>query len=326
MFDSVKDPRGLNSAPTEREGSTIRIVSARTGLPMETLRVWERRYGFPRPERRPGSNRRLYSSADIERLIAIQRALACGYRVGDVIGKTIPELERLPDLSIERPERPPTSSGPPPASTNLIELLACDQVSALEAEIRRAAVSLGPRRFVVELAYPFAVSVGQAWAEGKLSVRHEHLATECLITQLRQMLASYQDIAARPLVLLATLPGEPHTLALQMVALYLVVLGAKPRLIGGPTPPDEIVESARVFDADVVGLTVTPTSDLRQARRDVKTVRRKLPDEVLIWLGGAAAASLALEDESTRIVTSWDAIERTVSEWRARPPRASRLR
>jgi len=275
---------------------------------METLRAWERRYGFPKPERRAGSNRRLYSGTDIQRLVAIQRAMGGGYRVGDVIGKSMAELDSLAGEAAPTVDVDSTVLVP-----ELVDLLARDQAPELEARLRQIASSLGPRRFVCELAHPFAVAVGAAWAAGGLSVRHEHLATECLITQLRQMLASYQDIGGRPLVLLATLPGEPHTLPLQMVALYLVVVGAKPRMLGGNTPVRDIAEGALALGADVVGLTVTSTCDRAKARKDVATLRKRLPAEVQIWLGGDGAAALGYEDERTRVVTSWGAIEEQVA-------------
>lgn len=303
------------------DANTIRVVSARTGLGMETLRAWERRYGFPRPERREGSNRRLYSSADVERLVAIQRALGRGYRVGDVIGKTMPQLEELAGEPRGSQEIAPYARAP---VSDLVALLRNNQVALLEAELRRDAVSLGPRRFVTEVAHPFAVSVGRGWEDGELSVAHEHLATECLVTQLRQMLAVYQDIDARPRVLLATLPGEPHTLPLQMVAVYLVATGAKPRLLGGSTPPGEIATSAVTLEVDVVGLTVTPTSDRRQARKDVKSLRRALPKGVPIWLGGGGARDLGLEEDGVYVVTSWEAIDAAVASLRGGPPSGRR--
>ncbi len=276
---------------------------------MQTLRAWERRYGFPKPARRADSNRRLYSGDDVVRLVAIQRALAAGYRVGDVIDKSLADLREL------------ASSLPLAEATGLVdELLAAleqDDVGRVEALLRSAAGSLGHRRFVTEVAQPFAVAVGAGWAGGRFSVRHEHVATECLVTQLRQLLAGYQDVVARPLVLLATLPGEVHTLPLQMVALYLLVLGAKPRLLGGDTPAADLFDMAMALRVDAVGITVTETCNLIETRKAVAWLRKKLPARVPIWLGGAGASKLRFDDERTRVVGSWEAIERCVSLVRA---------
>jgi methanogenic corrinoid protein MtbC1 len=183
-------------------------------------------------------------------------------------------------------------------------------------------VTLGPRRFVTDIAQPLAVRVGEAWAAGKLSIRHEHAATECLVTQLRQMLAEYRDVDARPMVLLATLPSEPHTLPLQMVALYLVTLGATPRLLGGPTPARDVVEAAFSFGADVVGLTVTPTADLEVTRAELRRLLRDLPDDAVVWIGGGAASSLGLRDPRLRTVTLWSELDEAAREVRGERPAA----
>ncbi len=324
MAYSVK--AGPANTTAESDGNTIRVVSARTGLGMETLRAWERRYGFPRPERRPGSNRRLYSASDIERLVEIQRALERGYRIGDVVGKTMCQLGEL--TPVAKPGSPPLAApAQVVAVADLIELLTADRLDELEAQLRRGALGLGPRRFVTELAHPFAVSVGLGWASGRLSVRHEHVATECLITQIRLMLAGYQDLDSPPRVLLSTLPGEPHTLPLQMVALYLVSQGAKPRLLGASTPPREIAEAARRLEADVVGLTVTGTCDRKQTKRDVATLRKLLPESVALWVGGGGAVALGMNQHahSVHIVTSWDDTDAAIAAQRnaARPRRRS---
>ena len=46
---------------------SIAAVERETGLSKDTLRVWERRYGFPTPAR-DGKGERVYSSAQLERL------------------------------------------------------------------------------------------------------------------------------------------------------------------------------------------------------------------------------------------------------------------
>lgn len=305
-------------------GETIRVVSKRTGLSMEVLRAWERRFGFPKPERRPGSNRRLYSRADVERLLAIQRALKRGYRIGDVIAKSRVELEGL----VGNAQDPGAAALGPFDETSsidaqrLVRLLVRDDVTALEDDLRRCAATLGPRRFLTDIAHPFAIAVGEAWADGTLSIRHEHVATECLTTRLRPMLDAYQDMESRPQVVLATLPSEWHTLPLLMVALYLAVSGAKPRLIGGPTPVSEIVEATRMFDADIVGISVTPASERAETRRAIRTLVRSLPAGVSLWVGGGAAPELELAPDAALTLVSWQALDEALATWRRKAHRS----
>lgn len=294
-------------------GSTIRVVATRTGLSMDTLRVWERRYGFPAPKRREGSNRRLYDDADVEKLVAIARAIERGYRVGDIVDRSVEELSTLGAVD-------PAASGPGAMAdvADLIQFLERDEVIAFESELRRLGAALGARRFVMDVAHPLAVGVGAAWEEGRLAVRHEHVATECLATQLRAMLAGYQDLDVQPRVVLATLPGEPHTLVLDMVALYLAVSGAKPRLIGSSTPPSEIVDGVIAFKGDVVGISVGPTADRVVTRRQIRSVLQGLPPRVPLWIGGSGAADLAIDHEAVVVATTWSAVTDAIVAWRGR--------
>lgn len=316
MYRSDDDegrPATEGSPRSEGGGHTILVVAKRTGIAMETLRAWERRYGFPRPARKEGSNRRLYADEDIHRLLLLKRAIDSGYRIGDVVHKSLADLTALSGDVRSEPE-PPRREVPHGAISiePLLGALVRDDLPALDDGLRHAASTLGPKRFVTEVAHPFMVQVGEAWASGRIGVRHEHVASEALTTRLRHLLASYQDIEGHPVVLLATLPGEPHALALQMVGLYLAVKSARPRLVGANTPPDELAEAARRFGADVVGLSITDTTDKKEARRALKSLRKSLPARIPIWLGGDGARAVDPEGESARIVLTWDDIDRAL--------------
>jgi methylmalonyl-CoA mutase cobalamin-binding subunit len=148
-------------------------------------------------------------------------------------------------------------------------------------------------------------------------VRHEHLATECLTTQLRQMLANQAESAARPLVLLATLPDEPHTLPLQLVAVYLLAQGARPRLLGGSTPVADIAQSARALGADAVGLTITMLADRKRTRDELRALRKQLEPDFPVWLGGAGAQRVGHDLPGMHLLLSWQAIDAEVEHLRA---------
>ena len=73
---------------------SIRVTSRLTSIELDTLRMWERRYGFPKPERSEGGSR-VYSDSDVESLKLIRRALELGHRPGEVVGKPREELMKL---------------------------------------------------------------------------------------------------------------------------------------------------------------------------------------------------------------------------------------
>jgi DNA-binding transcriptional MerR regulator len=67
----------LSSGP----GLRIASVARETALPRGTLRVWERRYGFPTPGATPTANaERLYAPVQVRRLAQIKRLMDRGHR------------------------------------------------------------------------------------------------------------------------------------------------------------------------------------------------------------------------------------------------------
>jgi hypothetical protein len=79
-------PRAL---PT---GLTLKAVSRRTGIPAATLRTWQRRYGFMRPERSLGGYR-LYGEQDIDRIEQVKYLVGQGVRIGTAMEAVIRAAE-----------------------------------------------------------------------------------------------------------------------------------------------------------------------------------------------------------------------------------------
>jgi DICT domain-containing protein len=69
-----------------RADLTIGDLVARTGVGEATLRVWERRHGFPAPERLPSGHRR-YSPADAELVLQVVRERAAGLSLAAAIAR-----------------------------------------------------------------------------------------------------------------------------------------------------------------------------------------------------------------------------------------------
>jgi methanogenic corrinoid protein MtbC1 len=316
------------SAGEALAGASIRVVSNRTGIPADTLRMWERRYGFPRPARRPGGSR-IYSEDDVMRLHLVARAVTAGFRPSEVISLPPADLTKLVEASgADAPARPSGSvggrassaeqPGPAPSLGGVIDALQADDIAGVRSLLRAAAVALGPRKFVTEVAHPLAVRVGELWADGVLEVRHEHVASACLTSQLHLLLGALDDGERSPAILLATLPGEPHLLGLDMVAVYLAANLAAPHVLGADTPPAQIASAAAAFDVDAVGISISPAADRRAAIRAVKLLADTLPPRTELWLGGAGASDVAAVAPSAHVTPSWSEVDKALAGLRAR--------
>lgn len=300
----------MEAPPADAVDATfsIKVVEAKTGIPAETLRIWERRYGFPNPLRRPGGAR-LYRAEDIARLRLIERARAAGYRPGDLIPLADAELVRL----VAGTDAPTGGTGAPRIDVGpMLDDLKHDRVESLRATLRKLSVTFGPREFVTEVAQPLATAVGDAWGRGEIEVRHEHLATSLLSARLRVVLSTFEDHEAPPVVVLATLPGEAHTLGLDLVAVYLATQRATPRLLGADTPPDQIAAAAHALGAAVVGVSVPLAPDPAKVRAEIDVLARALPAHTQLWIGGAAASKVATPSAKRRIALTWPEIDRAI--------------
>lgn len=72
----------------------INVVEKETNISKYLLRMWERRYSFPRPER-DQKGERIYTSDDIEKLKLVKKLMEEGYRPSKIIDQALPELREL---------------------------------------------------------------------------------------------------------------------------------------------------------------------------------------------------------------------------------------
>ncbi len=301
------------AVPQAPQGYSIRVASRLTGVSSDTLRMWERRYGFPKPVRN-SAQVRIYTDADVERLVLISRALKAGFRSGEVIHRGAAELRALL-VSSTRTEA--ESERRMPTVESLLGRVLDDDPEGLREELRRSVALLGPKRFLTDVAAPLVDKVGDAWATRRIAVRHEHLVSEVLSSKLRLLLSAYEDQASGPTVLLATVSDEQHGLGLEMVALYLALEGARPRLLGVNMPPDQIAEAAAALSARVVGLSISEASPIPVAEAHLRRVLSGLPSGTELWVGGKQAQKLGLRDARLHQVVTWLELEHALRRLRS---------
>jgi DNA-binding transcriptional MerR regulator/methylmalonyl-CoA mutase cobalamin-binding subunit len=294
----------------DRRGYSIRVASRLTGISPDKLRIWERRYGFPTPLR-TATGLRVYSDEEVARLALIARAMEAGYRASDAIAAIPDDLKRFVAEAAEAPEVAPAA---PIDIEGVLRLLRDNQAEAVRDSLRQGVATLGPRRFLTDMAAPLVTAVGDAWHDGKIGVRHEHLMSATLSAQLRLLLSAYEQPLGGPVALLTTLPDERHGLGLEMAALYLALSGFTIRMLGVDTPIPEIVEAALGLRADVVGISISSAADPKQTATGLRALLSRLPARVELWLGGQAGGALPLDEARVRRAPTWadvDALARS---------------
>lgn len=299
--------------------STISDVERDTGLAKETLRVWERRYDFPRPER-DTFGERVYPSEQVIKLRLIKRLIDLGYRPGKVIGYSADELRTLAHKSAA--SQKPDVGRPHPELQSYFDLCKSHQMEAFRRKLTQAMLVMGLKNFVINLVAPLAALVGEAWACGQFAVFEEHLFAESVQIVLRSAVFSVPQVnhatgAPRPRVLLTTLPQERHGLGLLMAEAMFAAEGAHCIPLGVQTPLPDIVEGARAMQADIVALSFSASMNPRQVNDSLRELRIRLPEQAEIWAGGANAALRKRPPPQVNVCALSD-IGSAVAEWRQR--------
>jgi DNA-binding transcriptional MerR regulator/methylmalonyl-CoA mutase cobalamin-binding subunit len=275
----------MNDSKTDPVPMTIGAVSRATGLSPDILRVWQKRYGFPVPRRKP-SGHRLYSAADVRRLRRIATAIARGHRPAQVVALAEPRLESLlAEVDLVTPE---DQSRMNPVAA-LFDHVKNHRRSELTTQLLADAATLGPLEFLESRIVPLTDEVGEAWARGEIAIHNEHFYSECAEDVLRTLRLPYERHARGPSVILATLPAEQHGLGLQMVALVTAVAGLRPHVLGTDIPVTEIAEAWVTRNAEAIGLSVSLSTGGAGVRRYLTELRDTIPMTVPIFVGGKGA-------------------------------------
>lgn len=296
--------------PDDAAALPIAAVERDTGIGKDTLRAWERRYGFPAPLR-DATGERLYPAQQVRKLRLVRRLLDQGMRPGRLLAIGDEELEALAGrLSRARVSLEADLE-------RLLDMVRGGRGDALRGALAQALMKRGLQGFVLDVAAPLNVAVGEAWNDGSIDVFAEHLYTEQLQNVLRAAIHTQSVRTGRPRMLLTTFPDEGHGLGLLMAEAMFCSEGAWCVSLGTRTPVSEIRAAAVAADADIVAISLSAAYPARQALADVTELRRHLPPGIALWAGGAGAPRADRVPSEVDVVADFgDALDQ-LHAWRA---------
>jgi len=300
---------------------TIASVERDTGLSKDTLRVWERRYGFPAPQR-DALGERLYPVEQVDKLRTLKRLLDLGHRPGRIVRLPLDELRRLTQASRNSTARSLSQSAAQDDLEALLGHVTAHRLEELRGELAQLLLRKGLERFVGEVVVPMNELVGDAWTRGALQIFEEHLYTEAIQGLLRNAIGSIPRAGQRPRVLLTTFPQEPHGLGLLMAEAMFALSGCHCTSLGVQTPVWDIALAADAQRADIVALSFSAAVNPNQAVEGLAELRGKLSPDVELWAGGGCPALHRRALDGIVALRTLDEIAPEVVRWRARPSTA----
>lgn len=277
---------------------SIGVVSRRTGLKPDVIRVWERRYDAIRPHR-TATNRRLYSDEEIERLLLLRQGTLAGRQIGQIGNLSTEELRALVAA-----DREALARAPRPAGRSVIReydgeshfaacLAAIENLDSQELhhQLDRCLVELPAQKVIDGVLVPLLDRIGALWEEGALRVVHEHMASSIIGAFLSTMQGGYLSGDATLPILVGTPVRQFHELGALMVAATAASEGWRVIYLGANLPAEEFAAAARRKGAGVIALSLVYPGGDPHLDRELTRLRRLTGDQVRIIVGGRAAVS-----------------------------------
>jgi DNA-binding transcriptional MerR regulator len=227
-----------NGSEVGAPGLPISAVSAAIGVPVPTIRSWERRYGFPSPPRTEGRHRR-YTQAEVDQLRDLRDHITRGYSAREAVATV-------------RRARASDDGDAAAFVAAVVDGSVRMDPQAIRDALGVAAEALGVEVAVQRVALAGLREIGSRWAVGECDVANEHLATAAV----HSWLARLQAMAPAPFrpgnLVLACGPKDLHTIGLEAFAVVLARRGWATRVLGAMTPAESLVSAVRTTRAVAV--------------------------------------------------------------------------
>ncbi len=266
----------------------IKVVARRTGLSAHVIRIWEKRYGAVEPER-TGTNRRLYSDEQIERLSLLRDITQNGHSIGHVA--KLP-TEKLRELSKESHGTNGRALAAAPAAPTFLDecVVAVKSLDgrALDHTLKRAETELGAHGLLQRVVAPLAQTIGELWRDGSITAAHEHFASAVIRIFLGRAARSFAGTDSAPVIVVATPAGQIHELGALLVGAAAANLGWHVTYLGTSLPAAEIAGAARQNRARAVALSLVYPEDDPRLEGELTRLHESLPPEVTLLVGGRA--------------------------------------
>ncbi len=262
----------------------IHIAAELSGVSVELIRAWERRYGVLRPERTP-SGYRAYTDRDIAILKRLKQLTDEGVSISDA-AKLLPRIQAdlslapavaLPEVTLSAVE------GWRAAVLAAAEAYEQTRVSAIIDEVLAA---LPPLKAFEDVFAPVQREVGERWHAGRFTVAQEHLVSQVVRARLVGLLHASPENVGRRHAVLACFPDEEHEIGLLGAALRLRHAGVRVTLLGQRVPAVDLGRAVGALKPHLVGLSAVTNRGAAMFEDMLARIMEGIPKGTPVWVGG----------------------------------------
>ncbi|MEO6638634.1 MAG: MerR family transcriptional regulator [Ginsengibacter sp.] len=258
---------------------TIKDIENLSGIKAHTIRIWEQRYSFLKPQRSE-TNIRYYTNEDLKTILNISLLNKYGFKVSH-LDKMSPEKIAENVLSL-------SDSGAKDHVTvnRLLECMVDYEVEDFEAVLEECLEVSGMEKTVVRIIFPFLEKVGALWVTNHVNPAQEHLVSNVIRQKILVGIDSLSLKKGSLKKICLFLPsGEYHEIALLLVAYLLKRKDVKVIYLGAHTPFNELEAVVQHHHPDYIYTHITSSSKNFNFENFVITLGKKFKNYPLIVSG-----------------------------------------
>ncbi len=253
---------------------TVGRTAQLTGVPRETLRKWEQRYGVVSPVRTEG-NYRLYDDESVRRLSVMRHLVDSGWSPKEAARRVL-----------DAPQVPVIEEAGTPAPLDQLARCAADfDLARVETVLDDAFAHDDLGAVIDDWLMPSLVRLGEAWQRGQVTVAGEHFISAAVHRRLAHTFQQLPKAAPEaPRVAVGLARGSRHELGVLSFATVLRSRGMGVTYLGTDLPLEAWVDMVRSLDPAAVVIGVPTVEDLPAVREVVTALARR---RSLVLVGGA---------------------------------------
>jgi MerR family transcriptional regulator, light-induced transcriptional regulator len=223
---------------------TIKDLENLSGIKAHTIRIWEQRYNFIKPER-TGTNIRYYSNDELKKILNVALLNKYGFKISHIDKMNEGEMkEKI--LSLNQ-----TEAQQERIVNELIQCMVDIDIDKLEVILDKFIAARGIERTITQIIFPFLEKIGILWLTNHINPAQEHLVTNII----RQKLIVGIDGIVTSLrvnknVLLFLPEGEYHELGLLFMCYLLKSRGVTTIYLGSNVPLKDVEYVVKLKNPD----------------------------------------------------------------------------
>ncbi len=248
---------------------TIKDLENLTGVKAHTIRIWEQRYNFLKPQR-TDTNIRYYGNDELKSILNITLLNKYGFKISHIDKMSDDEIkEKLITLSNQQALQEKTIN-------ELIKMMIDFDVATFEEILDKNIASKGIERTINQIIFPFMEKVGILWLANHIIPAQEHIITSLI----RQKIIVGIEFAKPTFILNKTvllfLPdNEYHELGILFTNFLLKSKGVKTIYLGANVPVEDIEMVVKFKKPDCIYTHLTILSSTLAFERFMSQISKK---------------------------------------------------